>query len=113
MERYHNKLVENYKKIQYIHKPFTSYIESCNHNKYDIIHTSNITDWLNKEQINILLLNIKKCLKINGVVIMRRLNGDYDLELHVAKHFQIINCDIDKSLFYSQVVVGKKIDNCS
>ncbi|AYV78564.1 MAG: protein of unknown function DUF3419 [Edafosvirus sp.] len=109
-----NIIKNNYQKINYICTPFDKYIDNCKYNEYHMIHTSNITDWLNKDQIDVLLLNIHKCLKIDGILIMRRLNGDYDLKNHVKKYFEIINNGvIDKSHFYSQVVVAKKTNKLS
>ena len=52
---------------------------------------------------------IHDSLNINGYVIMRRLNGDYILKDLLHKYFKIISEPIDKSMFYSEVVVAQKI----
>ena len=54
-------------------------------------------------------MNIYRVLKSDSIVLMRRLNGDYNLKTHMSKYFKIINDNsLDKSLFYSEVVIGKK-----
>ena len=97
-------------KINYFCDDFFVFINNRKDKEYDFIQTSNLTDWMNKEQLDIFVQNIYRCLKKDGVVVMRRLNGDYDLEKYVSEYFEILpENTTDKSLFYSEVVVGKKI----
>lgn len=105
-----NNIKNNGHKINYICDNFLDYIYSCKINSYDIIHTSNLTDWMNSDIIENMLKQIYIILKINGFVILRRLNGDYNLNNLVGKYFTIINdIPIDKSHFYLEIVVGTKI----
>lgn len=102
-------IFDNYKKINYICSEFGSYIQSCK-SYYDIIQTSNIFDWCNKDVIDQLLSLVFNRLNPNGIIIARRLNGDYNLKDMVSKYFKIIDIKIvDKSHFYSEVVIGQKI----
>jgi S-adenosylmethionine:diacylglycerol 3-amino-3-carboxypropyl transferase len=101
------KVVNNIGKINYINDNIYDYILKTNV-KYDLIHTSNITDWMDISKCKIFIDNIYQKLSINGYVIMRRLNGDYELKDLIT----VIEMPYDKSEFYSEVVVGcKKVLN--
>lgn len=82
--------------------------------KYNLIHTSNLSDWLSKDKLAIMLKNIDKLLLNDGYLIMRRLNGDYQLKEIVADTFNIMNVtnvtDVpnDRSEFYSEVTIAHK-----
>lgn len=76
---------------------------------YDIIHISNITDWMNNKIIDSFIQKIYKALKKNGFIIARKLLGNYNLKSKISEYFSVINVPEDKSFFYSEVVVGKKL----
>ncbi len=105
-----NNICTNHSKINYICNDFIEYIHTCKDDTYDILHVSNLTDWMTNGNIEKLLMQIKKVLKKNGFIILRRLNGDYNLHSLVKKYFLIHeNVPSDLSHFYSEVVVGQKI----
>lgn len=107
---YFDNIVDNIvdsKKINYINDNMIDFLKDKT-DEYDFIQTSNITDWLSIDEILTFIQNIHTALKDNGYVIMRRLNGDYCLENMLKKNFKIIKSPIDKSMFYSEVVVAQK-----
>jgi S-adenosylmethionine:diacylglycerol 3-amino-3-carboxypropyl transferase len=107
-DNYEN-IQHNKNKINYICNDLSSYLSSCDSNSYDLIHTSNITDWMGFELLDKFLQNVYKNLKKEGYVVLRRLNGNYNLEEHVSEYFSIIrDIPLDKSHFYSEVVVAQK-----
>jgi len=95
-----NKLVTSPNKLESTH--------------YDIIQTSNITDWLNsttnvKNFISTILSNLNN----RGIAIWRSLNGDYDLMTMLNTESNgIINVNIpfdDKSHFYKSTIITRKL----
>lgn len=98
-----NNINVNYEKTSLMDKLKTSPDET-----FDLIHTSNITDWSRPEDLRELLVNIKRCLKPNGVVVMRRLNSDQKLKPFVMEYFRETKTVTDKSYFYSECLVGIK-----
>lgn len=110
LPRYFNNLsniIKNIDKINYINDNIFDYISNSNI-KYDMIHTSNVTDWMNINKCEIFLINIFNKLEDNGIVIMRRLNGDYELSKLISDKFNIIDIPHDKSQFYNEVIAGQK-----
>lgn len=100
-------IIKNINNINYIQHNIYDYI--CNTDiKYDVIQTSNITDWMNIGQCRIFIDSIYNLLNNNGVVIMRRLNGDYQL-CDLLSSFKILNTPIDKSYFYNETLAAQKI----
>ena len=107
-----DKVITNSSKVNYICSDFFEYV-SANASqidiKYNMIHTSNLTDWLNIQKLDTLLNNLNELLVPDGYIVMRRLNGDYQLKEIVRNKFNILNIDIhDKSEFYKEVVIGFK-----
>ncbi|BCD92272.1 S-adenosylmethionine--diacylglycerol 3-amino-3-carboxypropyl transferase [Francisella halioticida] len=126
------KIVKNLSKISFIHAPFNKYIKN-NPQKYNFIHTSNISDWLPTDVLLNFFKNISLCLKSDGKCISRRLNGDHSLN-KVISEYMLSNSyclrksdvsyntrfssndnihlkDNDKSFFYSEVIVGSKLND--
>jgi S-adenosylmethionine-diacylglycerol 3-amino-3-carboxypropyl transferase len=102
---------KNKDKIAFYNSDMLSFIKTSHNVPYDIIHTSNITDWMNLEEMNELIITSHKSLKLGGYVIMRRLIGNYDLKDSVSKYFEIVSeVPVDRSHFYEEVVIGKKIN---
>ncbi len=53
-------------------------------------------------------------MKIGGKVIIRRLNGDYNLLSLMSEYFTVNDLTLlDKSCFYSEVIIGTKCSDNS
>lgn len=106
-----NELRQNLQDVQinYIHADYCEYIRYCN-KTYDLIQTSNLTDWMNEEQIDKLLSNISNKINQKNFIVLRKFNGDYDLK-HLASQYFKIHYDIphDTSEFYNEVIVCSKV----
>ena len=89
--------------------------ELSQNKKFDLIQSSNITDWMSLESMDAMLKTIKEALNPDGIFLARRLNGDHNLMDRCAKHFTIdeeLSRKLhknDRSFFYSEVVVAQKI----
>jgi S-adenosylmethionine-diacylglycerol 3-amino-3-carboxypropyl transferase len=77
--------------------------------KYDIVQISNILDWMSQDHIEPFLQRVYKSLKKGGFIITRKLLGNYNLKGKVSEYFRVVECVVDKSHLYSEVVVGKKV----
>jgi len=79
-----------------------------NSNKADIIDLSNIGDWIPYDELQDVIKAAYNNLSDNGVLVMRKLLGDYDLkktmELAGFKAYH----EEDTSYFYEETVVGYK-----
>jgi S-adenosylmethionine-diacylglycerol 3-amino-3-carboxypropyl transferase len=103
--------------INYHQKSMLDHLAMASKNSYDIIHLSNITDWLNPHKFCDLLNQVGYALKKGGKVILRRLNSDTCIEDYLKKYYSkygIYNFSVksgifDKSHFYSEVIVITKI----
>ena len=79
---------------------------------YDLIQFSNISDWMPIPELKTLLKNASQCLTSGGALIGRRLNGDHhlgdlmDLFIKVDRSFSHSLQTLDRSFFYSEIVVG-------
>lgn len=101
---------QNYNKLDYINSDLVTHLKSVTPGKYKIIDVSNVTDWMSNKQLDEFMQLVYRCLDDNGYVVIRRLNGDYQLSKVVLDYFKIIRgVPIDKSHFYKEVVVGQKI----
>jgi len=107
--------VDDLKRINFVCQDMKSYIIQCDIH-YDIIQTSNITDWLNTTaNVRSFVDTVLSNLKDKGITIWRSLNGDYDLmnmlmlnstntnTLHVNIPFD------DKSHFYKAAIITRKL----
>jgi len=99
--------------IHFHHGPFLTQMQALN-KKWDIIQTSNISDWMPIPQMKEMFTIAKSCLKDKGALISRRLNGDHILS-EIMQEVLFTNNDLnndlkknDRSYFYSEVVVGFK-----
>jgi len=77
-----------------------NFIEYLEPNKYDFIQTSNLTDWMNKEEFDNFCLIVKKALKPNGILIMRRLLSNNILETKFPTAIKLN----DKTNFYKETI---------
>lgn len=81
--------------------------------RYDVIHLSNILDWLSVQEAKETLSLAYKVLKPGGVVIIRQLNSQLDIPaMSHALDWDLImgKCltEQDRSFFYSNFYVGTK-----
>ncbi len=98
-------------KINYHNQNMCDYLNSVPDKYYNFINLSNITDWMSIIKIQNLLLNVYRCLKQNGVFIIRRLASDADIEKISSEYFEIQDKKSypeDKSYFYQDIIVGRK-----
>jgi S-adenosylmethionine:diacylglycerol 3-amino-3-carboxypropyl transferase len=101
--------IAHYHKINYINADYFNYIKFVPNYYYDIVQTSNLTDWMNNNDLTEFMKNLYSIVKSKGYIIMRRLNGDYKLRNIVSEYFEIIDSlPIEKSHFYSEVIVAQK-----
>ena len=76
-------------------------------NEYDLIQTSNLTDWMSNDQLDSFMKDVVAGLKSGGKVVARRLNGDYSLAEIMGKYLDIQDVtELDKSCFYSEIIIG-------
>jgi len=93
--------------INYINKTVIQHIKDTKKNTYHVISVSNVTDWLSPTGVRLLCKHVKRVLKKGGIAIFRRLNSDVGLLKEVRKVFPNSKCVIDKSHFYSEVVLSQ------
>lgn len=97
--------------VYYIHSELLEYMSNTN-KKYDIIQISNVADWMEKRNVILLLKLMYRNLNKGGLIIMRKLNGDINLNdiIKASDMYKIIdNTIIDKSYFYKEVIIAQKI----
>ena len=81
---------------------------------FDLIHTSNISDWMPVPELRILLARVRDRLSPGGAVLGRRLNGDHclaDVMGTVLDVDSIVSEELrasDRSFFYGEVVVADR-----
>jgi S-adenosylmethionine-diacylglycerol 3-amino-3-carboxypropyl transferase len=79
---------------------------------YDLIQTSDLTDWLPTTGAHALLKGVKSSLGEGGALLARRLNADHNLSQLVQNHLQVdtalsaLFARLDRSFLYSEIVVG-------
>lgn len=71
--------------------------------KFDVIDLSNIGDWMPQERFLGIVRNAYRSLKEGGVLILRRLLGDYSLSA-IGEEFDGADISTDDTGFYSEVV---------
>lgn len=81
-------------------------ITFSNKKKADIIDLSNIGDWVEPESLRAIIKASKGILSTNGVLVMRKLLGDYNLKQEMAHAGFKVYDETDSGLFYEEVVVG-------
>jgi hypothetical protein len=77
-----------------------------NADKYNMISISNVGDWMPQEQFKSLLDKAKEHLIPNGVVIARKLLGDYSLKDLMLSRFSKVIQEKDNTGFYTECYVG-------
>lgn len=90
-----------------------SYLEKMAPETFDLIHLSNITDWLSQDEARKTLFLSYRALKPGGVVVIRQLNSDLDLcslgeeytwDLQKGEELN----EKDRSFFYRKLLIGVK-----
>jgi hypothetical protein len=74
---------------------------------YDIIDLSNIGDWMSYNDYQIVLQKAYKALNYGGILIVRKLLGDYNLEENLYM-FDKVESVKDKTCFYSESYLAYK-----
>lgn len=93
--------------------PMNEFLKTTKHDCFDLIHLSNILDWLPSEQAAELLENAMHALKPGGAVIIRQLNSNLDLRSYEngfkwdLKSSHEYHKD-DRSFFYRDLHIGFK-----
>lgn len=103
-----NNLVNNSTEIVFHNTTLDNFLETATAD-YDLIHTSNLIDWMNKESATRLLTQLHNALKPGGFATLRRLNGD----LHIAsivdeQIWTTTSVTNEKSHFYGESVSVQK-----
>ena len=78
------------------------------------MQTSNISDWMPVPDLEAVVALVAGALVPGGALLMRRLNGDHDLEAVVARALEVDPGECarlrrdDRSFFYREVVIGRR-----
>ena len=83
---------------------------AANDEQVDVIDLSNIGDWVEPEILQALVEKAYQRLNIGGLLIIRKLLGDYDLKNIVKNAGFSAKNEIDSSYFYEEVIVGYKYE---
>ncbi len=116
---YHNtyhpwfKVKSNLVNVTYSINTMQHALDTIPPNTFDLIHLSNITDWLSTQEIENLLQKCTRALKKEGVVLVRRLNSIHDVDT-VKSDFSWIAATAallqqDRSFFYRRLYIGRKV----
>jgi S-adenosylmethionine-diacylglycerol 3-amino-3-carboxypropyl transferase len=99
--------------IAYYHGYMNDALAYCTPCRYDVIHLSNIIDWLSPEEAEVTLNLAHRALKPGGVVIIRQLNSNLDIpqlgnqfEWNIKASKEFLNND--RSFFYRNFFIGFK-----
>ncbi len=97
----------------YIQKTMQAYLKSLKKSKYDVVHLSNILDWLPVGEAKETLSLAYKALKPGGIVLIRQLNSSLDIPKMCNKLDWNLEMgrmlgDQDRSFFYSNFYIGIK-----
>lgn len=112
--KYHDWIWNREMKVKYLNDEFLSnieYIKNVNlicgnfidlleNSKYDFIQTSNLTDWMDKDNFNLFCDKVKQALKPNGILIMRRLLSTNILSDKFPNSIKLK----DKTNFYEETI---------
>lgn len=103
-----DNIIKNNYVLTYFKQDTLSFLESTKSKHYELIQVSNLTDWYNENNREKLIKEIHRCLTDKGIIVARRLNGDYSLLKLLQKYFDKVQSNEDTSYFYSEVLVGFK-----
>lgn len=85
---------------------------AAKHGPYDLIQTSDLTDWVPITGAHNLLKGVSQSLGEGGALLARRLNADHNLSRLVQNHLDVdaalsaLFSKNDRSFLYSEIVVG-------
>lgn len=94
------KMIDDLEYIKNVKLICGNFIIMLENNKYDFIQTSNLTDWMNKDEFDSFCIKIKHSLKPNGILIMRRLLSTNILSDKFPDSIQLN----DKTNFYKETI---------
>lgn len=95
----------------YHHGKMNEVLDELPSRSVDLVHLSNILDWLSPSQAQVTLLSAARVLKADGRVIIRQLNSTLDIpsipsefmwDLELGTELE----SIDRSFFYPGIFVG-------
>ena len=72
-----DNIMKNKHNIKYHNANIVHILEQ---NQYDFIDLSNITDWMSAKECDELIVSCKNALSPNGKLLMRRLNGQFNID---------------------------------
>ena len=93
--------------------PMTDALRATDGNRYDVVHLSNILDWLPPSQAEETLRLAARVLRPGGIVVIRQLNSRLDIrrlrsDFSWEDDFSAELQAHDRSFFYLQLHVGRK-----
>jgi S-adenosylmethionine-diacylglycerol 3-amino-3-carboxypropyl transferase len=98
---------------KYSHATMDEVLQALPARSYDLIHLSNILDWIKPTEARRILGNTLRCLSPGGLVVIRQLNSQLDIP-GIPSGFQWMR-DLsdqlhrsDRSFFYRSLHVGMK-----
>lgn len=94
----------NIEALQFVNIEHNLFEDKLTFNTYDFIQTSNITDWMEFMQFVDFCDKVKMSLKIEGILVMRRLASNNIL----STQFQNCVSVEDKTDLYSETIIWKK-----
>ncbi|TWU11138.1 DUF3419 family protein [Allorhodopirellula heiligendammensis] len=100
-------------KICFTHAAMDRVLAELPDRSYDFVHLSNILDWCDPADANKMLVDARRCLAINGLVVIRQLNSRLDIR-KMPSGFKWLGHDsdrlhqLDRSFFYRHLHVGQK-----
>lgn len=95
-------------RIDFYHGTFEDYFNEENE-KFDMIDISNISDWMSQEKLQQIVRKAFKALNCNGILIARKLLGDYNWLDIIAPEYEMKVTQVqDNTLFYTQTILAQK-----
>ncbi|MFJ1269083.1 DUF3419 family protein [Legionella lytica] len=86
-----------------------------NFNSFDLVHLSNIFDWMDEEGIRNLASRLNHEMKPGARLLTRQLNNQKDFMKYFSDHFELLDAESaellaqDRSLFYAQINSMRKV----
>lgn len=104
--------------IRLIVGSFMEHLQAAPTGSYDMIQTSNITDWMTVDEISALLRELERVCAAGGYVVMRRLNSDLALADAIAASglastFVAVPLPIEDTTFFYREVMCLQRGNAS
>lgn len=97
--------------IRYVQNDMLGFLEAETE-PYDVVHLSNITDWLSESRARQVMAAARARLRPGGVVIIRQLNSSLDLTASLNDFTlwanEIDRVQRDRSFFYRRVIIATR-----